>query len=95
MADQVGPGTLEGALMGHSGSQQVTRSGQTGAPEKEAHHHGRPVSWVAVAIILIGFFVGGLGMVFGPTWWLVWVGGGIVVVGGILALATGIFNDWY
>jgi hypothetical protein len=95
MADQVGPGTLEGALTGSSGSQQVARPGQAGTAEQAEHHHGRPVSWVAVVIIVIGFFVGGLAMVFGPTWWLVWVGGGIVVVGGILALATGIFNDWY
>jgi hypothetical protein len=59
------------------------------------HNHGRPVSWIAVTIIVAGFLVGGLGMVFGPTWWLAWLGGGIVIVGGILALATGIFNDWY
>jgi hypothetical protein len=96
MADQVGPGTLGGALTGGgAGSQQVARPGQAGATGTMEHHHGRPVSWVAVVIILIGFVVGGLAMIFGPTWWLVWVGGGIVVVGGILSLATGIFNDWY
>jgi hypothetical protein len=94
MADQVGPGTLEGAMTGSSGSQQVTQPGQAGATEHSAHAHGRPVSWVAVIIIVAGFVVGGLAMVFGPTWWLVYVGGAIVVVGGILALATGIFNDW-
>jgi hypothetical protein len=95
MADQVGSGTLEGAATGDSGSQQASRPGPAGAAQKSAHHHGRPVSWVAAVIIVIGFFVGGLAMVFGPTWWLVYVGGAIVVVGGILAMATGIFNDWY
>jgi hypothetical protein len=30
-----------------------------------------------------------------PTWWLFWVGTGIVVVGGIMATATRIFDDWY
>lgn len=64
-----------------------------------AHHqqglHGRPVSWVAVTIIMIGFIVGGVGLVAGPTWWLFWLGGGLAAVGGIFALGSGIFNDWY
>jgi hypothetical protein len=33
--------------------------------------------------------------VFGPTWWAFWVGVGLVVVGGLIALATNIFEDWY
>ena len=45
--------------------------------------------------MLVGFIVGGVGLIAGPTWWLVWAGGAVVAVGGILALATGIFNDWY
>jgi hypothetical protein len=57
--------------------------------------HGRRVSWVEVGIMLAGFIVGGAGLIAGPTWWLVWTGGAVVVVGGILALATGIFSDWY
>jgi hypothetical protein len=57
--------------------------------------HGRPVSWVAVSIIMVGFLVGGLALVFGPTWWLFWVGLGLAAVGGLLALATNIFEDWY
>lgn len=57
--------------------------------------HGRPVSWVAVTIVMIGFIVGGAGLVAGPTWWLFWLGGGLAAVGGIFALGSGIFNDWY
>lgn len=57
--------------------------------------HGRAVSWVAVSIIMAGFLVGGLALVFGPTWWLFWVGLGIAAVGGLLALAINIFEDWY
>jgi hypothetical protein len=60
--------------------------------------HGRPVSWVAVSTIMIGFLVGGLALAFdhhGPKWWLFWVGVGLTAVGGLLALATGIFDDWY
>jgi hypothetical protein len=29
------------------------------------------------------------------VWWLFWVGAGIVVVGGIMALSTHILDDWY
>jgi hypothetical protein len=60
--------------------------------------HGRPVSWVAVSIIMVGFLVGGVALTFGhhgPTWWLFWLGVGLAAVGGLLALATGIFEDWY
>ena len=34
-------------------------------------------------------------LVFGPAWWAFWVGVGVVVVGGLLGLATNIFEDWY
>jgi hypothetical protein len=57
--------------------------------------HGRTVSWTAVSIIMVAFLVGGLALVFGPTWWLFWAALGIAAVGTLLALATGIFNDWY
>jgi hypothetical protein len=50
---------------------------------------------VAVSIIMAGFLVGGLGLVLGPTWWLFWVGVAATVVGGLLALGTHIFEDWY
>jgi hypothetical protein len=58
-------------------------------------HHGRPVSWAAVTIILIGFIIGGAALMFGPTWWLFWVGCAVTAFGGFVALAGGIFNDWY
>jgi hypothetical protein len=66
----------------------------TGTTVHQAHH-GRPISWVCVVIILVGFLAGGLGLVIGPTWWLFWTGIGLAGLGGILALGTGIFNDWY
>jgi hypothetical protein len=68
----------------------VTHGGPGGEP-----FHGRTVSWVAVSTITVGFIVGGLGLIFGPTWWLFWVGAGLVAVGGLIALATNIFEDWY
>jgi hypothetical protein len=65
-----------------------------GGPAHESFH-GRPVSWVAVSIIMVGFLVGGAGLVAGPSWWLFWAGAGLTVIGGLLALATNIFEDWY
>jgi hypothetical protein len=59
-------------------------------------HHGRASSWAAIAVIVVGFVVGGAAMVTThPTWWLFWVGAGIVVIGGIMALSTRIMGDWY
>lgn len=56
-------------------------------------HGGSLGSWLAVVVMWIGFAAGGIALVLGPTWWLFWTGVGIVVVGGILALAVGIFDD--
>jgi len=58
-------------------------------------HHGSASSWAAITVIVIGFVVGGAAMLAGPTWWLFWVGAGIVVVGGIMALSSHILDDWY
>jgi hypothetical protein len=44
---------------------------------------------------MVGFLVGALALVFGPTWWLFWSGGALAVVGALLAAATDIFEDWY
>ncbi len=61
--------------------------------------HGRTVSWVAVAIMVVGFLVGGVGLIAGghggPIWWMFWTGGGIAVLGLLVSLATNMFEDWY
>jgi hypothetical protein len=90
MADQRGSGMVAGQS-GEAG--ELTPIGARGAAA--GSHHGRPVSWVAVCTIMAGFLVGGLGLILGPTWWLFWVGVGMCAVGGLLALATHIFDDWY
>jgi hypothetical protein len=60
------------------------------------HNPGKPMSWVAITIIVIGFIVGGVAMVPHPTWWAFWLGVGIVVVGGIMTLLVKTFSDdWY
>lgn len=58
-------------------------------------HHGRPTSWVTSCIIIVGFIVGGVALVAGPTWWLFWIGTGIVVLGALFGASTHIMDDWY
>ncbi len=103
VASAGGMGASMGALGGSTGSMGASASAELapfvsqvpGTPVHFPHYGGRPVSWVAVSLILVGFLVGGLALVFGPTWWAFWVGCAISAVGGLLALATGIFDDWY
>jgi hypothetical protein len=56
-------------------------------------HGGRPKSWLAVVVMMIGFLVSGVAMCIGPSWTMFWVGAGVIVVGGILALVADIWND--
>jgi hypothetical protein len=90
MADQVSSGMMPD-LPPDGGQLSMA----TAAHAASAAFHGRAVSWVAVSIIMAGFLAGGAGLVFGPLWWLFWTGAGIAAAGGLLALATGIFEDWY
>jgi hypothetical protein len=98
MPNQVEPGTMGGAPA-ESGTAttaaQPAQAAQAAAPT--GHHtsfHGRPVSWVAVVIIVAGFLMGGLSIVF-SAWPTFWVGAGIAVVGAIVATAADVFDDWY
>jgi hypothetical protein len=56
-------------------------------------HAGRPKSWVAVAIIFVGFVVGGVGITIGPDWVVFGVGAALIAIGGIVALAVDIMTD--
>jgi hypothetical protein len=56
-------------------------------------HGGRPKSWLAVAITVIGFTIGGVALTIGPNWIVFWVGAAIVLVGGLVGMAVGIFSD--
>ncbi|HUZ26992.1 MAG TPA: HGxxPAAW family protein [Streptosporangiaceae bacterium] len=103
MANQVGPDIVSGAAPQSgqpSGSEPTAGSparSQPGTVADPGHasYHGRTSSWVAVALIVAGFLAGGLALVFGPTWPVFWVGAGLAVIGGLLALMTDIFEDWY
>jgi len=92
VAEQASSGTMAEAT-GDTGAHGL--DAQTGLPHEHEAHHGRPASWVAVSVIIIGFIVGGAAMVPHPIWWLFWTGAGIVVIGGIMATAARIFDDWY
>jgi hypothetical protein len=91
----VADGGVTGAIDEAIRNAGPAKPAQTGHPQQHAAHHGRTSSWVAIAIIVIGFCIGGAALPAGPTWWLFWVGVGIVVVGGIMALSTRILDDWY
>jgi hypothetical protein len=111
MANQVGPDIVSGTALpaGQQAGTEPDTDGLTktepepGAINDPGHghvsYHGRPSSWVAVSLITAGFLTGGLALIFGPhwgpTWPVFWVGAGLTVIGGLLALMTDIFEDWY
>jgi hypothetical protein len=111
MSNQVEPGSIDSAAQVEPGSIGSAAAGpgpaglaaQTAmvpqAPFTPVQYpppfHGRRVSWFAVSVIMVGFVCGGLGLVFGPTWWAFWLGLGLAAAGALLALATNIFEDWY
>jgi hypothetical protein len=73
-------------------------SGRRGAallePHQHAHgHHGRPISWVLVAIILAGFVLGGIALII-ATLWLFCLAAGVVVLGGLAAWRGGVMEDY-
>jgi hypothetical protein len=91
VADQAAPGTM--AETGDTGARGL--DAQIAPSYVHEAYHGKPASWVAVSIIIVGFIVGGIALPIGPTWWLFWTGVGIVVIGGIVALSAHIIDDWY
>ena len=71
-------------------------AGNPGHAEHVEHNPGKPMSWVAVAVITVGFIVGGVALVPRPTWWAFWLGVGIAVVGCLMTLFAKTFtDDWY
>ncbi len=47
-----------------------------------AHHGNTPAAWTGVTIILVGFAIGGLGMVL-DNWLMFWIGVALWPIGGI------------
>ena len=50
-----------------------------------AHHGNTPAAWTGVTIILIGFVIGGIGLMI-PSWPVFWAG---VVIGALLGPVAG------
>ena len=79
----------------------VVQGGQSQPPSSLGPHpsyHGRTISWFAVGLMTLGFIIGGLGLMLGhggPTWWAVWVGAGVAVLGLLIAIGSNMFEDWY
>ena len=90
-------GIAAGASASAAGGEDIVPfvSQVPGTPVYFPTFHGRTVSWFAVSLIMAAFLAGGLALVFGPTWWLFWTSLGVAVVGALIAMATGIFDDWY
>ena len=83
-----------GAVEETGGTTPVAHGADAG--HKFEHNSGKPLSWVAVGVIVVGFIVGIPGMVPHMRWWLFWVGVGIVVVGCLMTLFAKTFSDdWY
>jgi len=83
-----------GTVVGDVGAHGLdARTGEQNWQHEE--YHGRPVSWVAVTLIIIGFVLGGIALPIGPSWVLFWVGAAIVIVGCIFAASIRIMDDWY
>ena len=59
----------------------------------QASSRGRPVSWIAVLLMLVFFLIGGVGLVLGPAWPVFVVGAVGFTAAGIFGLATGIMSD--
>jgi hypothetical protein len=100
MSDQVEPGSVGSVAAGPGPAglaEQTAFIPQTpGTPVTYPHaFHGRAVSWVAVSTIMVAFILGGVALIIGPTWWLFWFSLGLAALGGLLALFTNIFEDWY
>ncbi|MGH3425368.1 MAG: HGxxPAAW family protein [Nocardioidaceae bacterium] len=50
-------------------------------------HGSTPAAWTAVIICLIGFTVGAIGLMVGPTWIMFWIGLGLALVSGLVGMA--------
>jgi hypothetical protein len=87
-------------IVGGTGGTEVPVVALPGT-EHGGHHPGKTISWIAVAIITVGFIIGGyamapVGIAPNPVWWLFWTGAGIAIIGCVITLFAKTFNeDWY
>jgi len=67
------------------------RSGETWG--NASGHSGTRAAWLASALIIAGFVLGGVGLTFGPHL-LIWIGAALVVLVGALGLSTHVWSDY-
>jgi hypothetical protein len=100
MTDQLQPSTTgeaaaDPAVAGADPGDRALAHQLTGTFTPYPAFHGRAISWIAVTLIVVAFVAGGLALVFGPTWWVFWASLALAAIGGLLAIATNMFEDWY
>jgi hypothetical protein len=73
---------------------QTAQSRTEGPLVSDTHeaHRAKPLSWVMVAVITIGTIVGTFGVCL-ASWPISIIGVAVVVLGAVIALATGIMED--
>ena len=72
--------------------QAAARAGQHDDAHGGQGQRGRVGSWLCVVLIIGGFVVGGLGLVLDVNVTMIATGAGMVVVGGLVGLFTGIMD---
>jgi hypothetical protein len=78
------------------GDSAAVASPAHGGEQHLEHNGGRPISWIGVAIAVVGAIVGGVAFFPHLQWWLFWVGSAIFVVGLlVMAVAKTFTEDWY
>jgi hypothetical protein len=87
---------LEGTSTGAMRSMSAPGTVAHAAGHHLEHNPGRPMSWVGVMIVFIGFLIGGIAMVPSPHWLIFWIGTGVAIIGCLTLLFTKTFSeDWY
>ena len=75
--------------------------GQGGTPSEQieyrhvpegGHPHGKPASWVLVAVVIAAFTTGGVAII-AHAWWLLWTCTGIIALAIPAGKMVGIMND--
>lgn len=61
------------------------RASRRSKPVRDYHHGRNPAAWAGVILSGIGFVLGSIAAVTGPTWWLVYVSIALVVAGLVVA----------
>jgi hypothetical protein len=56
-------------------------------------HSGTRAAWLASALIITGFALGGVGLTFGPHP-LIWIGAALAILVGVLGLSTHVWSDY-